>query len=169
MENVIVVDENDEMIGTMPKDEAHEKNVLHRIAVVYVENEKGEILVQVRSGGLLDHSAAGHVDPGESYEDAARRELAEELGIKDVPLHKVGHGQTHNETYEHIPNPRSHVFDIFACTASPVALQADEVSGTYWAKPEDVLADMEKFPGREKYCVGFRNSLQEYLKTKSQA
>lgn len=86
MTDVIVVDENDQVVGTMDKAEAHRTGVLHRIAVVYVENPAGQILVQVRSNGRLDHSAAGHVDVGESYLEAAQRELHEELGVSGVEL-----------------------------------------------------------------------------------
>ena len=41
MSDVVVVNEKDEVIGTMPKKEAHKNGTLHRIAVVYVENTKG--------------------------------------------------------------------------------------------------------------------------------
>ena len=137
MEDVVVVNEKDEVIGTMPKADAHKNGTPHRIAVVYVQNDKGEFLVQVREDGLLDHSAAGHVDPGESYIDAAKRELSEELGIVADDLVYVGHGSTRNE--RHAGKISSHVFDVFAHTAEPGKLQEDEVHGVYWAKPEEVL------------------------------
>ena len=56
MNEVIVVNENDEIIGTMPKGEAHKNGTLHRIAVIFVENSKGDILIQHRADGFLDHS-----------------------------------------------------------------------------------------------------------------
>jgi len=67
--NIVVVNEKDEVIGVMSRAEAHKNGIPHRIAVIYVENQKGEILVQVRMTGRLDHSSAGHVDPGEEYID----------------------------------------------------------------------------------------------------
>lgn len=159
MSDVVIVNESDEVIGTMPKSEAHKNGTLHRISVVYVENDKGEILVQSRVDGYLDHSAAGHLDPGESYKEAAQRELFEELGIKDVELKYIGHSSTWKEKYP--GKVVSHVFDIFKCVADPGELQADEVKDVYWAKPNDILDDMKK--DKSKYCGGFVESLKIYL------
>ena len=163
MEEVIVVNEKDEIIGTMPKIEAHKSGVLHRIAVVYLENDKGEVLVQHRADGYLDHSSAGHVDVGESYEEAAYRELHEELGVKDVKLEYIGHGMTKDEIY---PGGKrsSHVFDIFKCKAEPEELQVDEVSNVYWANPQEILKDMKL--KEQKYCRGFIVSLSVYIEYK---
>ncbi len=164
MNEVIVVNENDEIIGTMPKDEAHKNGTLHRIAVIFVENSEGDILIQHRADGFLDHSSAGHVDVGESYEEAAYRELSEELGIKEAGLKYIGHGMTKNEIY---PGGKksSHVFDIFSCIAEPGELQVDEVNSVYWAKPQDVLLDMEV--NKQKYCGEFLTSLPIYLDSKN--
>ena len=87
--NVILVDENDNEIGEATNEEAHEKRLLHRIIHVIVRNSKGEVLLQKRQGGrgagLWDVSVGGHVDAGESYEQAAKREMREELGV-NVPI-----------------------------------------------------------------------------------
>ena len=48
-ENVILVNQNDEQIGLMPKMEAHEKAVLHRAFSVFVLNDKNEIMLQQRA------------------------------------------------------------------------------------------------------------------------
>lgn len=157
--DVIVVNEKDEVVGTMSKDEAHANGTPHRIAVVYVEDTQGNILVQSRTDRYLDHSAAGHVDPGESYKEAARRELFEELGITNADLAYVGHNSTHNERYP--GRVVSHVFDIFSCVAEPAELQADEVHDVYWANPNDVLKDMKENP--DTYCGGFIESLRIYI------
>jgi len=68
--------------------EVHKKGQWHATAHVWIFNFSGEVLLQQRSfnnitfPGLLDISAAGHLDPGEGPEDAALRELFEETGIK---------------------------------------------------------------------------------------
>ena len=162
MNNVEVVNENDEVIGIIPKSEAHKNGTLHRIAVVYVENKDGKILIQNRADGYLDHSSAGHVEPGESYEEAARRELHEELGIKDVKLKYIGHSRTWEEKYPGAVV--SHVFDIFSCVAEPGELQADEVKSTYWANPLKILEEMKE--DKTKFCGGFIESLRVYLITR---
>lgn len=159
MSYVEVVNEKDEIIGKMLKADAHKDGTLHRISVVYVENLKGEILIQIRADGYLDHSAAGHVEVGESYEQAAKRELQEELGIQKQTLQFIGHGQTKNERYP--DRIVSHAFDVFKCVAEPQELQADEVKGVYWADPHEVAEDMKK--DGNKFCMGFIESLKIYL------
>jgi isopentenyl-diphosphate Delta-isomerase len=165
MEEVIVVNEKDEQIGIMSKEEAHKDGTAHRIAVTYVENGKGQFLVQIRMSGALDHSSAGHVHPGESYMDAAKRELAEELGIVGVELRKVGHGVCKKEV-SHDGGVRTHVFDIFACVAEPGQLQQDEVKGVYWADPQEVLKDMQNSTTEVSYAGGFKVSLPIYLESR---
>ncbi|MEK7462287.1 MAG: NUDIX domain-containing protein [Patescibacteria group bacterium] len=88
---IIVVDENDTVIGALDLFAAIKKGLIRRVVRILVFNDKDEILIQRRGSKVLtplkfDQSAAGHVDEGESYEIAAARELEEELGIKGHPL-----------------------------------------------------------------------------------
>lgn len=86
-----VVDERDRVVGQATRAEVHAQGLTHRAVHVFVFNSRGELLLQMRSA-LKDEfpmrwtsSASGHLDAGESYDEAARRELAEELGF-DSPL-----------------------------------------------------------------------------------
>jgi isopentenyldiphosphate isomerase len=159
--DVVVVNDKDEIIGTMPREEAHRNGTPHRIVVVYLENDKKEILVQIRMYGHLDHSSAGHVDPGETYLEAAKRELKEELGVDGVDLTEVGNGRS-DEVSSHDNSHRIHVFKIFKCVASPLKLQEDEVNDVYWADPKEVWREMSD-DKESKYCGGFKESLKVYL------
>lgn len=93
-ERVILVDEDDEAIGTAGKLEAHERGDLHRAFSVFILNAAGEILLQRRAavkyhgGGLWSNSCCGHPRPGEATSTAARRRLREEMAI-DCPLEAV--------------------------------------------------------------------------------
>ena len=87
-EKVVLVDENDIEVGTMPKMEAHQKALLHRAISVFIFNEKGEWLLQRRalskyhSSGLWSNAACTHPRPNESYLKAAERRLLEEMGLQ---------------------------------------------------------------------------------------
>lgn len=87
-ENVILVDQEDKVLGIMEKMEAHRKGLLHRAFSIYLFNSKGQILLQKRagskyhSGGLWTNTCCSHPRPEESIEDAARRRLKEEMGIE---------------------------------------------------------------------------------------
>ena len=89
-ELICQVDEQDRLIGSCLRGEAHRLGLRHRAVHILVFNQKGEVFMQKRAPskdvnpGLWDTSAAGHVDFGESYDDCAKRELHEELGIVDT-------------------------------------------------------------------------------------
>ena len=88
MEHVILVDKDDNEIGTMEKMEAHQKGLLHRAFSVLIFNSKGEWLIQKRAGskyhsaGLWTNTCCSHPRPGEKIEQAASRRLKEEMGIE---------------------------------------------------------------------------------------
>lgn len=86
-ENVILVDQNDQQIGLMPKMEAHEKAVLHRAFSVFVMNSKGQTMLQQRAADkyhsplLWTNTCCSHQRDGESNLDAGKRRLQEEMGF----------------------------------------------------------------------------------------
>ena len=81
------VDQNDNVVGKISREEAHELNLMHRAVHVFIKGQNGKWLLQKRSVKkdldplLLTTSCSGHVDSGESYADAAVRECKEELGL----------------------------------------------------------------------------------------
>jgi 16S rRNA (adenine1518-N6/adenine1519-N6)-dimethyltransferase len=93
-EQFAVVDDEDRVIGQAPRSEVHGNNLLHRAVHLLIFNGNGDLYLQKRSPfkdrhpGVWDSSAAGHVDAGEDYDDTARRELQEELGVA-APLERL--------------------------------------------------------------------------------
>jgi isopentenyl-diphosphate delta-isomerase len=87
IELVDVVDERDRPLLVMPLSEAHRQGLFHRSVMVLVFDLGGRLYLQKRGPnkqlypGRFDLSATGHVRAGEAREDAAARELAEELGL----------------------------------------------------------------------------------------
>lgn len=86
-ERFAIVDDADRVIGDAPRAQVHGNNLRHRAVHILLFNDAGELFLQKRSRlkdrhpGVWDSSAAGHVDAGEDYDDAAARELREELGV----------------------------------------------------------------------------------------
>ena len=86
-ERVILVDENDQKIGLMPKQEAHIKGVLHRAFSVFIFNNKNELMLQQRAlhkyhtPGLWANTCCSHQRDGESSIEAGKRRLFEEMGF----------------------------------------------------------------------------------------
>jgi 16S rRNA (adenine1518-N6/adenine1519-N6)-dimethyltransferase len=93
-ERLPVVDENDRILRCARRSEVHGNNLRHRAVHILIFDQADEVYLQQRSRWKdrhplrWDSSAAGHVAAGESYEETARRELEEELGI-NVPLEKI--------------------------------------------------------------------------------
>lgn len=84
---VIHVNDKDEVIGFLPKLEAHQKGLLHRAVSVFIFNQKGQWLLQRRamikyhSAGLWSNTCCSHPYPEESVEQAAIRRLQEEMNL----------------------------------------------------------------------------------------
>lgn len=116
LDQVILVNSQDEILGQMDKVEAHRGEAkLHRAISVYLfrkmgesENGKIELLMQQRSkkkivgAGQWANTVCGNVRPNESYEECAYRRLKEELGITNVklqPLYKFEYQVKCNEEF----------------------------------------------------------------------
>lgn len=86
-EKVILVNENDEPIGLMPKMEAHERAVLHRAFSVFVLNDKNELMLQQRAADkyhsalLWANTCCSHQRENETNIEAGNRRLQEEMGF----------------------------------------------------------------------------------------
>lgn len=88
MDQVVLVDKEDNEIGTMDKMEAHLSGSLHRAFSVLLFDSSGKMFLQKRasskyhSGGLWSNACCSHPKPGENINDAVTRRLKEELGIE---------------------------------------------------------------------------------------
>ena len=84
---VILVDQDDNVVGAEEKIRAHREGKLHRAFSVFVFDEDRRLLIQRRatgkyhSAGLWSNTCCGHPRPGESADGAAKRRLAEEMGF----------------------------------------------------------------------------------------
>jgi len=126
-ETVVVVNEDNVEIGAVRRREMRARRLIHRASYVLVFSRRGELFVHRRTEtkdvypGYWDIAAGGVVLAGESYEECARRELGEELGVRRAPLtRRFDHyfEDRHNRVWGR----------IFTCTwDGPFQLQPEEV------------------------------------------
>lgn len=165
MAKIVFVDENDHVIGAGTKEQAWKNGDIHRIARLFVFNSGGELLVHKRSEkldnspGKWDQSAAGHVDEGEDYLEAAKRELKEELGIEEVELKEIG------KFYQDEIDPDGKMKKRFNMLYEgkhdgEINFNEDEVSEIRWIGLEELRRWMEENP--EDFTRGFIESLNMY-------
>ncbi|MDX2227156.1 MAG: NUDIX domain-containing protein [Verrucomicrobiae bacterium] len=149
MEIFDVVDEHDQVIGQAPRQEVHAKKWHHRAIHVFVFNAKGEIFLQFRSRKKNNHpltwdsSCSGHVDTGETYREAAVRELGEEIGIQAAEaraLQEVMKIGTCPETgFEHC-------WLYTLRHNGPFVLHPEEIEDGRWFETEEIDRTIEKTP-----------------------
>ncbi|MBU6501113.1 MAG: NUDIX domain-containing protein [Patescibacteria group bacterium] len=167
-ETIDRVDLNDKVIGLTTVRESHEKAYIHRVAAVYVFTPDRELIIQKRKdNGLLDHSAAGHVASGESYEIAAGRELQEELGIVPLRIQELGllYADERLPSRNH-PQVR-HYFGIFICDISleefnNIKIQEGEVGKVIRMSLGEIIDRMRRNP--LDFSPGFIFTINFYIK-----
>lgn len=82
-----VVNDAGTPIELRPRSEIHRLGLLHREINVWLFTRQGTVFLQKRGAhkdtfpNFYDASAGGHIDPGESWIDAATREVQEEIGL----------------------------------------------------------------------------------------
>jgi 8-oxo-dGTP pyrophosphatase MutT (NUDIX family) len=97
-ELVDVVDEHDRVVGVVARAEMRAHRLRHRAVSIAVFGSDGRLLVHRRADtkdvwpGMWDIAAGGVVAAGEDCDEAAVRELAEELGVAGVTLEPIGRG-----------------------------------------------------------------------------
>lgn len=156
-QEVILVNELDEPIGTMEKIEAHRKALLHRAFSVFIFNNKGEMLLQQRalnkyhSAGLWTNACCSHPAPGEATADAAHRRLQEELGF-NTSLDKI-FDFTYQTAFDNglIEHEFDHVFaGMYEQRITP---NPEEVKDICYKSLEDIRQSLQSHP--QKYTSWF--------------
>ncbi len=166
-EEVVLVDEDNEVIGYMGKLEAHKKALLHRAISVNIFNSKGEMLIQQRGlnkyhwAGKWSNTCCSHPRKGESFKEAAERRLFEELGFK-TPLTEAFHFiyKAHDKKSDLTEYEYDTVFTGVYDTG--FNFNKNEIEAVAWIRPDDLLKDIEANP--EKYSFWFKIILDEMKK-----
>jgi isopentenyl-diphosphate delta-isomerase len=168
-EQVILVTPEDQVIGTMPKMEAHEKAVLHRAFSVFVLNDRGETMLQQRAAHkyhsplLWTNTCCSHQRLGETNIGAGKRRLMEEMGF-ETELRELfsfiykapfDNGLTEHEL-DHV---------LLGYYSGSPEINPEEVASWKWMGLEEIRRDLEESP--ENYTAWFRiifNRFYDYIR-----
>jgi len=156
-EKVILVDVEDQQVGTIGKMEAHEKALLHRAFSIFILNSNLELLMQQRaygkyhSPGLWTNTCCSHQREDESNIEAGSRRLMEEMGM-NVPLQElftfIYKASFDNGLTEH---ELDHVMVGF-CDDDP-KINTKEVASFKWMTIDSLKKDLKEKP--DDYTVWF--------------
>lgn len=158
-----IVDENDNPVGFASIEESQTKGLIQQISRVMVEDKSGRILLQKRAAhrrlfpGRWDNSAAGHVDEGENYLQAAYREMEEEIGLLNVKLEEVSYFYTSFTFKDMKLNQFQRVYKTQTSSNTHLILEEDEVGEVKWFTREE-LKDLLKHP--DTLTVGLKETIK---------
>jgi len=164
-EFVVLVNEKDEQLGLMEKQQAHVAGLLHRAFSVFVFNSKGELLLQQRaeekyhSPLLWTNTCCSHPRENETYEQAAHRRLMEEMGFDcelEEKFHFIYKAKLGENLFEH---ELDYVFTGFY--EGEIKINNEEVQNFKWISMDELMSDINSNP--EKYTIWFRIIFDEYL------
>lgn len=150
MEQVILVDENDFVVGSAEKLQAHRDGKLHRAFSIFVFDSQQRVLLQRRavnkyhSGGLWSNTCCGHPRPDETTAAAAQRRLAEEMNF-NCRLHEVFRFTYRAELEEGlVEHELDHVFvGEFDGVPAPAPLEVEEWR---WMSFDELRTEMRENP-----------------------
>ncbi len=158
-ELIDLVDTQNNVIGTTDVEMAHKHRQLHRVVGVFLFDSNGDLCLQDGNDyKKYDLSVGGHVRQGEAYEDAAQREMQEELGIQ-VPL-------VHISTFLPSNAKLGHFWAIYrgelpsGWKFSPT----EEVSSVTKMSMEEISEKLKASP--ELFTHGFFNAFTEFIRVK---
>ena len=167
---VLLVTEQDEILGTAEKLSAHQTGVLHRAFSVLIFNDQGDYLLQQRafqkyhSGGLWSNSCCGHPTQPADTAAQARQRLYEEMGFRtnlDFLFRFQYHALLPNGLIEH------EIDHVFAGRyAGEIPFNPDEVAAIRWVAPDALAREMALAP--DTFTVWFRLLFERMQEGKTQ-
>ena len=158
--SVVIVDENDEIIG-YKKRGTLSQNDIYRVSALWITNRKGECLLARRAytkshdPGKWGPAVAGTIDEGETYLENIKKETEEKLGLtgtkfKEGPKIKV-EGEYNHFTQWYIANVDKEI--------SEFKIQEDEVAEIKWFAKEELFDELKNNP--ENFIPFFEDRVKQ--------
>ncbi len=165
-ERLLIVDENDKIVGTETKEKCHErKGILHRAFTVFLFNDKGQLLIQKRSKlkklwpGYWENSCSSHPLKGESYVRAGERRLKEELRIS-CRLKFLDKFQ-YQAFYKNVGSENEICAILIGKYNGKIKPNPKEVAAWKWIGLEELEKEIEKNP--QKYTPWLKIGLKKLM------
>ncbi|NDE04424.1 MAG: isopentenyl-diphosphate Delta-isomerase [Flavobacteriia bacterium] len=164
-EYVVLVNEQDQVLGQLEKIEAHELGLLHRAFSVLLFNDRGELLLQQRAAHkyhsplLWTNTCCSHQRPNETTLMAAERRLKEEMGMS-APMQTafkfqykatLDQGLTEHEL-DHV---------LFGYTNQDPNINPEEVAAFRWISMDQLLQELQS--KRDSFTIWFQILLDQHL------
>lgn len=156
-----IVDEMGNILGAITRGHAHDgSKILHPVVHLHVFNSKGELYLQRRPDwkdiqpGKWDTACGGHVDLGESVDQALHREVSEELGITGhfEPI-SMGHYVFESKREKELVYVHRCQYD------DEIKPSQEELAGGRFWTPQEIKDAM----GKDIFTPNFENEYRKYF------
>jgi isopentenyldiphosphate isomerase len=148
MVNITIVDENDNIIGSKPRDIVDREKLWYRVSGLWINNSSGDVLLARRAYTKSHHpgkwgpAVAGTVEENETYKENIIKEAEEELGLINIKVHK--------KTKIKITGEYNYFVQWFALTINKEVedfkIQKEEVAEIKWFSKKELLIQLENNP-----------------------
>lgn len=155
-----VVDEEGNILSAATRGECHSGSMLlHPVVHLHVFNSEGQLYLQKRPDwkdiqpGKWDTAVGGHVDLGESIQQALRREVQEELGISDFEPQQLPHYVFQSDRERELVFPFRTTYD------GNIKPSAETDGGRFWS-----ISEIESSLGKGVFTPNFESEYQKVIK-----
>ena len=133
VEMVDIVDENDNVSHQATRGEAHQKGLLHRTTISEVRDSEGRWIMVKQSADRQDAGqyvspVGGHVEAGETEDEALKREAKEECGLSNFDYKLVGKAIFNRSV---LGRQENHYFILYEIYSDAGKLQLNHESESY--------------------------------------